>query len=53
MPVRKSPVECVVASRQRHLAAPTFPAAGLYFLGPYYDAGHAIPERTAAMDWLP
>ena len=43
----------VLVSRQRHLAAPTFPAAGLYFLGPYYDARHAIPQRTAAMDWLP
>ena len=43
----------VLASRQRHLAAPTFAADGLYFAGPYYDAGHAIPERTAAMDWLP
>jgi tRNA pseudouridine38-40 synthase len=43
----------VLASRDRALAAPTFPADGLYFLGPYYDPLHAIPERTAAMDWLP
>ena len=43
----------VLASRQRERAAPTFSAAGLYFVGPYYDAVHAIPGRTAAMDWLP
>jgi len=43
----------VLASRERRLAAATFAADGLYFVGPYYDPGHAIPERTAAMDWLP
>jgi tRNA pseudouridine38-40 synthase len=43
----------VLASRDRSLAAPTFPPDGLYFLGPYYDAVHAIPERTPATDWLP
>jgi tRNA pseudouridine38-40 synthase len=43
----------VLASRRRETAAPTFSAAGLYFLGPYYDARHGIPEHTAAMDWLP
>lgn len=43
----------VLASKDRALAAPTFPADGLYFVGPYYDAVHAIPDRTAAMDWLP
>jgi len=43
----------VLASRERRLAAATFSADGLYFVGPYYDAVHAIPERTAAMDWLP
>ena len=43
----------VLASKDRALAAPTFGAAGLYFAGPYYDAAHAIPTRTAAMDWLP
>ncbi len=42
----------VLASRSRDAAAPTFPADGLYFLGPYYDAGHGIPERTPAFDWL-
>ena len=43
----------VLAARDRSLAAATFAADGLYFLGPYYDRVHAIPERTAAMDWLP
>lgn len=43
----------VLAARDRKLAAPTFPPDGLYFVGPYYDAIHQIPEHTAAMDWLP
>ncbi|MEP7100825.1 MAG: tRNA pseudouridine(38-40) synthase TruA [Burkholderiales bacterium] len=43
----------VLASKDRALAAPTFPADGLYFVGPYYDPMHAIPQHTAAMDWLP
>lgn len=43
----------VLQGRDRSLAAPTFPADGLYFLGPYYDACHALPEHTAPMDWLP
>ncbi len=43
----------VLARRDRSIAAPTFAADGLYFLGPYYDREHAIPERTAAFDWLP
>jgi tRNA pseudouridine38-40 synthase len=43
----------VLASRQRERAAPTFAPDGLYFLGAYYDARHAIPTHTAAMDWLP
>ncbi|MGK2899765.1 MAG: tRNA pseudouridine(38-40) synthase TruA [Burkholderiaceae bacterium] len=43
----------VLAARDRSLAAPTFPADGLYFVGPYYDPAHAIPHRTAALDWLP
>jgi tRNA pseudouridine38-40 synthase len=42
----------VLAARDRSLAAATFAADGLYFVGPYYDPVHAIPERTAAMDWL-
>ena len=43
----------VLAGRDRRLAAPTFSADGLYFAGPYYDPVHAMPERTAALDWLP
>ena len=42
----------VLAARERDAAAPTFPAAGLYFLGPYYDAVHGIPDRTPAFDWV-
>lgn len=43
----------VLAARDRDAAAPTFAPDGLYFAGPYYDAGHGLPERTPAMDWLP
>jgi tRNA pseudouridine38-40 synthase len=43
----------VLAARSRDAAAPTFPADGLYFLGPYYDEVHGIPERTPAFDWIP
>jgi tRNA pseudouridine38-40 synthase len=43
----------VLASRDRALAAATFAPDGLYFKGPYYDPVHEIPDRTAAMDWLP
>jgi tRNA pseudouridine38-40 synthase len=43
----------VLSSKDRSRAAPTYSAHGLYFVGPYYDAGHAIPEQTPAMDWLP
>lgn len=43
----------VLAARDRSLAAATFAPDGLYFLGPYYDPVHGIPDRTAAMDWLP
>lgn len=43
----------VLDSRNREIAAPTFSAAGLYFAGPYYDAGFELPENTPAMDWLP
>ncbi len=42
----------VLAGRSRKRAAPTFSPDGLYFAGPYYDAVHAIPEHTAAMDLL-
>ena len=43
----------LLAERDRELAPPTFPPAGLYFLGPHYDPHLAIPRRTAAHDWLP
>jgi tRNA pseudouridine38-40 synthase len=43
----------VLASRSRQQAAPTFSPDGLYFLGPYYDPGLGLPERTPAFDWLP
>jgi len=43
----------VLAARNRDAAAPTFAAAGLYFVGPYYDAAHGLPEQTPAFDWLP
>jgi len=43
----------LMAMRKRELAPPTFPAAGLYFLGPQYDPHLAIPRRTPAHDWLP
>jgi len=43
----------VLAARDRRVAAPTFAADGLYFAGPYYDPSLALPDRTAAMDWLP
>jgi tRNA pseudouridine38-40 synthase len=43
----------LLAERNRELAPPTFPAAGLYFLGPQYDPHLGVPRRTAAHDWLP
>jgi tRNA pseudouridine38-40 synthase len=43
----------VLAARDRRVAAPTFPAAGLYFVGPYYDARWAIPAQVPAADWPP
>lgn len=43
----------VLASRNRDVAAPTFAPDGLYFVGPYYDAVHGIPEHTPAMGWHP
>lgn len=46
-------LEGVLASKDRRLAAPTFPPDGLYFVGPQYDPVFAIPEHTPAMDWLP
>lgn len=43
----------VLAARDRQAAAPTFAAAGLYFVGPYYDAQWAIPAHVPAHDWPP
>jgi tRNA pseudouridine38-40 synthase len=43
----------VLAARRRDAAAPTFPADGLYFVGPYYDGAWQIPQQTPAMDWVP
>ncbi|HRD84275.1 MAG TPA: tRNA pseudouridine(38-40) synthase TruA [Rubrivivax sp.] len=43
----------VLASRAREEAAPTFPPDGLYFVGPYYDSCHEIPQSSLAEDWLP
>jgi tRNA pseudouridine38-40 synthase len=51
---RQAPVwiDEVLAARNRHAAAPTFAADGLYFVGPQYDARHDIPGHTPAMDWF-
>lgn len=43
----------VLAARSRQAAAPTFAAAGLYFLGPRYGPEWGLPQRTPAYDWLP
>jgi tRNA pseudouridine38-40 synthase len=43
----------VLATRDRDVAAPTFPPEGLYFVGPQYDAHWQIPVHTPAMDWVP
>ena len=43
----------VLAARDRDAAAPTFSPDGLYFLGPVYDSGWGLPDRTAAYDGLP
>lgn len=37
----------------RKLAAPTFAACGLYFLGPIYEAHWGLPAEVPAFDWLP
>jgi tRNA pseudouridine38-40 synthase len=42
----------VLAARSRVAAAPTFSAEGLYFLGPYNDAAHGLPETNVAIDWI-
>ena len=52
---RRSPawMADVLASCDRSRAAPTHAPDGLYFVGPYYDPAHAIPERGRNADWLP
>ncbi len=43
----------VLQARDRRVAAPTFAADGLYFLGPQYDEVWGLPTAVSAMDWLP
>jgi tRNA pseudouridine38-40 synthase len=43
----------VMAAKRRDAAAPTFSPAGLYFLGPVYEAKYDLPTKTAAYDWSP
>lgn len=43
----------VLQARDRDAAAPTFSPAGLYFLGPLYDAQWGLPNQAPAYDWLP
>lgn len=43
----------VLAAHSRDAAAPTFAPDGLYFVGPYYDATHGIPDHPPASSWLP
>ena len=43
----------VLQARSRKVAAPTFCADGLYFLGPRYAAQWGLPERTDGYDGLP
>ena len=40
-------------ARDRKVAAPTFSADGLYFLGPRYAPAFGLPEHVPGMDWLP
>lgn len=43
----------VLHAKRREVAAPTFSADGLYFMGPAYDAKWALPNVTPALAWLP
>ena len=43
----------VLQARNRNVAAPTSSPAGLYFLGPVYEAHWGLPDHTPAFDWLP
>ncbi len=46
-------IRTVRDARDRRLAAPTFPADGLYFLGAQYDPALGLPNVTPALAWLP
>jgi tRNA pseudouridine38-40 synthase len=46
-------VRQVLLARDRKVAAPTFAADGLYFLGPRYEPCWGLPDHVPAMDWLP
>jgi tRNA pseudouridine38-40 synthase len=46
-------IQHVLQAKSRRIAAPTFSANGLYFLGPNYPAHWGLPDRTPAFDWLP
>jgi tRNA pseudouridine38-40 synthase len=51
----RQPVEWVaevLASRSRKMAAPTFGAEGLYFLGPTYPEIWQLPKQTNGFEWL-
>jgi tRNA pseudouridine38-40 synthase len=43
----------VLAAKERHQAAATYAADGLYFVGPYYDPAYGITQHTNGMNWLP
>ncbi|MEP6559006.1 MAG: tRNA pseudouridine(38-40) synthase TruA [Burkholderiales bacterium] len=45
-------IDTVLSARDRAVAAPTFSAAGLYFLGPVYEAHWGLPQQTAAYHWI-
>jgi tRNA pseudouridine38-40 synthase len=42
----------VMVSKSRQLAAPTFSADGLYFLGPRYAPHWGIPDKDHGFHWL-
>lgn len=46
-------MHAVLQARSRKVAAPTFSADGLYFLGPVYESAWGLPTRTAVYDSLP
>jgi tRNA pseudouridine38-40 synthase len=50
---RSSWVSEVLEAKNRKMAAPTYSADGLYFLGPCYEEKWQMPYKTNAFDWLP